>query len=149
MEKPYPQTFENHQRFPMSLTVNGAGLLVAVLLSLAGLLLGGAVGMMLIGLAVLITALFGISLAWMARAYALTLQDRIIRLEMQVRLAQILPLDLAGRAKELTLPQLIALRFASDEELPALIEKVLDEKIQDRKTIKRMIRRWQADCHRV
>ena len=149
MEKPYPQTYENHARFPMSLTVNGIGFLLAGLLALAGMLLAGAVGLILIGLAVLITALFALSLAWMARSYALTLQDRIIGLEMQVRLASILAPDLAGRAKELTRPQLIALRFASDAELPALIEKVLVDNIQDQNAIKRMIHDWRPDCQRV
>lgn len=80
-----------------------------------------------------------------ARMFALKVQDRLIRLEMRLRLVQILPTDLKPRIEEFTLAQLIALRFASDAELPALARKVLDEKIVDRKAIKAMVQNWQAD----
>jgi hypothetical protein len=80
-----------------------------------------------------------------ARMFALKVQDRVIRLEMRLRLAEILPADLRGRIGEFTLAQLIALRFASDAELPALGRKVLDEKIGERKAIKAMVQNWQAD----
>jgi hypothetical protein len=80
-----------------------------------------------------------------ARMFALKVQDRVIRLEMRLRLAEILPADLRGRIGEFTLAQLIALRFASDAELPALARKVLDEKIGERKAIKAMVQNWQAD----
>lgn len=80
-----------------------------------------------------------------ARMFALKVQDRLIRLEMRLRLAEILPGDLRGRIGEFTLAQLIALRFASDAELPALARKVLDEKIVERKAIKAMVQNWQVD----
>jgi Family of unknown function (DUF6526) len=80
-----------------------------------------------------------------ARMFALKVQDRVIRLEMRLRLAEILPADLRGQIGEFTLSQLIALRFASDAELPALARKVLDEKIGERKVIKAMVQNWQAD----
>jgi len=80
-----------------------------------------------------------------ARMFALKVQDRVIRLEMRLRLAEILPADLRGQIGEFTLSQLIALRFASDAELPALGRKVLDEKIGERKAIKAMVQNWQAD----
>jgi Family of unknown function (DUF6526) len=74
------------------------------------------------------------------------MQDRIIRLEMQVRLARLLPQrDLAA----LTLPQLIALRFASDRELPALVERTLQGEFATPDAIKRAITDWQADWLRV
>jgi len=79
------------------------------------------------------------------RSFALTVQDRVIRLEMTLRLEKLLPSDMKPRIKEFSIDQLIALRFASDEELPALAAKVLNEKIGDRKTIKKMIKNWQAD----
>jgi hypothetical protein len=53
--------------------------------------------------------------------------------------------DLRARILEFSLNQLVALRFASDAELPDLAAKVLAENLQDRKTIKRMIQNWQAD----
>jgi hypothetical protein len=71
-----------------------------------------------------------------ARLFALTVQDRLIRLEMRLRLANVLPVDMRARIPEFTVSQLISLRFASDEELPALARKVLDEKISVRKPIK-------------
>jgi hypothetical protein len=79
------------------------------------------------------------------RRFALTVQDRVIRLEMRLRLTELLPGELRPRIPEFTVGQLVALRFASDAELPALARKVLEEKINDRKTIKQLIKDWQAD----
>jgi len=84
-------------------------------------------------------------LAFSCRLFALTVQDRVIRLEMNLRLERLLPPELQARIGELTLPQLVALRFASDAELAALTRSVLDGDIQDRKTIKRMVRQWRPD----
>ena len=84
-----------------------------------------------------------------ARTFPLTVQDRIIRLEMRLRLERLLPPDLRARIPEFTVPQLIALRFAGDDELPALARQVLDEKLNDRKTIKRRVKNWQADFLRA
>jgi uncharacterized membrane protein YciS (DUF1049 family) len=81
----------------------------------------------------------------LTRGFALRVQDRVIRLEEQVRYARLLPADLQTRAAQLTLAQVIALRFASDEELPGLLRKVLDERIADRKAIKGMVTNWKAD----
>jgi hypothetical protein len=72
-------------------------------------------------------------------------QDRVIRLEMRLRMREVCPPDLAARVREFTPAQLVALRFAGDAELPTLARKVLDEKLQDRKAIKSMVRDWQAD----
>lgn len=96
----------------------------------------------LLGLAVLMAALFG-------RLFALAAQDRVIRLEMRMRLAEILPDDLKSRIMELTTKQLIALRFASDEEMAELVRAVLNDSIADQKTIKQRIKNWQADHQRV
>ena len=84
-----------------------------------------------------------------ARTFPLTVQDRVIRLEMRLRLERLLPPDLRSRIPEFTVPQLVSLRFASDDELPALARQVLDEKLKDRKTIKRRIKSWQADLLRA
>ncbi|MGA7622790.1 MAG: DUF6526 family protein, partial [Candidatus Acidiferrales bacterium] len=77
--------------------------------------------------------------------FALRVQDRIIRLEMQLRMQNLLPPDLKTRIHEFTVNQLVALRFASDAELIELARKVYNEKLDDRKAIKQMIRDWQAD----
>ena len=95
-------------------------------------------------LAVLMAAAL-IVLFFYARHFALTVQDRVIRLEMRLRLAELLPGELRPRIPEFTVDQLVALRFASDAELPALARRVLEEKISDRKTIKQFIKDWQAD----
>ena len=81
-----------------------------------------------------------------ARRNAQKMQDRIIRLEMQVRLARLLPgRDLAA----LLFPQVVALRFASDRELPSLVERVLKGDLRKPDEIKRAITDWQADWMRV
>lgn len=88
-------------------------------------------------------------LLFLARIFALTVQDRVIRLEMRLRLAQLLPNDLRPRIAELTPKQLVALRFASDEELPDLCRTVLTDRISDAKAIKKMIRKWEGDYLRA
>jgi Family of unknown function (DUF6526) len=82
---------------------------------------------------------------WYARQFAVTVQDRVIRLEEQLRLARLLPPDLRTRVDEFTPSQLVALRFASDAELPALAQRVLTEKVSGRAAIKAMIRDWRPD----
>ncbi len=100
------------------------------------------------GMRVLIAIALAIFFVY-TRQFATTLQDRIIRLEMTLRLEKLLPADQRPRIKEYTVGQLIALRFAPDDELPALAAKVLAEKITDRKVIKQMIKNWNADNLRV
>jgi hypothetical protein len=97
------------------------------------------------GVVYLLTALALLLLAFNARLFALTVQDRVIRLEERMRLSRLLPDDLKPRAAEFTVGQLAGLRFASDEELPGLARKVLSDKITDRKAIKQMVQNWRAD----
>jgi hypothetical protein len=80
---------------------------------------------------------------------ALTVQDRVIRLEERLRMRSLLPADLQPRINDFTVQQLVALRFASDDELPGLARKVIDGKIEDQKAIKRMVTNWRADCQRA
>jgi hypothetical protein len=86
---------------------------------------------------------------WTARAMALRAQDRIIRLEERVRLGQLLPPDLRGRIGELQTSQLIAIRFAPDEEVPDLVRRALEGELKTRADIKRAIQNWRADHLRV
>jgi hypothetical protein len=88
-------------------------------------------------------------LVFEARLFALAVQDRVIRLEERMRYAQVLPSDLQARAGELTIGQIVSLRFASDAELPALSRKVLDEKLTERKAIKQLIKTWKPDYQRA
>jgi len=96
-----------------------------------------------------LTALALILVAFFGRIFALTVQTRLIRLEMRLRMQEILPADLRARILEFRPGQLVALRFASDAELPELARKVLDENLIDQKTIKQMIRDWQGDFLRA
>lgn len=84
-----------------------------------------------------------------SRTFALAVQDRLIRLEERLRFERVLPDTLRPRIHEFTTPQLVALRFASDAELPALAQRVLDENVQDREEIKRQISQWRADHQRA
>jgi len=96
----------------------------------------------------LLLAVAVMMVAFWARLFALRVQDRVIRLEMRLRLLQLVP-ALAPRLGEFTINQLCSLRFASDAELPALAERVLAERLDDRKAIKRMIKDWEADLLRA
>jgi hypothetical protein len=97
---------------------------------------------------VLLAAAFVVAVLY-ARLFSLTVQDRVIRLEMRLRLERLLPPDLRSRIPEFTVAQLISLRFAADDELASLARQVLDEKLNERKSIKRRIKNWQADVLRA
>jgi hypothetical protein len=86
---------------------------------------------------------------WYARVFPLKAQDRVIRLEEQLRLTTLLPEDLRARVPELSARQLIAMRFASDAEVPELVRWVLSDTVTDPKLIKQRIRSWRPDFHRV
>jgi hypothetical protein len=88
-------------------------------------------------------------LAFFVRVFALRVQDRVIRLEMRLRLRELLPASLHPRITEFTPGQLVALRFASDAELVGLAEAVLRDRISDKKTIKSMIKDWNPDHARI
>ena len=96
-----------------------------------------------------LTALALLMVPLFARMFALKVQDRVIRLEMRLRLQEVLPPDLRPRIAEFTPDQLIGLRFASDAELPDLCRKVLTDRIAARKPIKMLIKNWQGDYLRV
>lgn len=139
------QTYANHARLvPRYL----AALLVLgvhagwSLYDLTGGLTVAGVRAAAVAVAVVVIALY-------ARGFALRAQDRTIRLEMRLRLHEVLPADLKPRIRDLTLDQLVALRFASDRELPDLVTRVLTDGIRQRKVIKQLVTDWQADDLRV
>ncbi len=103
---------------------------------------------LLLGLWVVVLSVALFILFFKSRSYPLKVQDRIIRLEERLRLEALLPDELKRRIPELNEDQLIGLRFASDEELPSLVEMTLDKKL-DRKQIKERIQNWRPDHWRI
>ena len=94
-------------------------------------------------LAVAVLALVSIS-----RAYTVRLQNRIIRLEMRLRLRDVLPPAQQGQIQQLSTAQIVGLRFASDAELPALVDRAVREHLS-REGIKKAIKEWVPDFDRT
>jgi len=140
------QNFENHAKFVPGFHIGVLGIFGA------NLIYGGVRLVQDFSLEKVFGLLVAIGLilcAYYSRIFALTVQDRVIRLEMRLRMERVLPMDLRERMGEFSVGQLVALRFASDAELPELARKVLEGKIEDRKAIKQMVRDWQADWLRA
>jgi hypothetical protein len=97
----------------------------------------------------LIVAAALLGVAFFSRAQAVTVQDRVIRLEMRLRLRGILPPDLQPSIETLSHRQLVALRFASDAEMAELVRDVLSGKLSTSKDIKTRIKNWQSDSLRA
>ena len=140
------QTYETHRHNPK---LTGLGFLFVVLAAVAfGLRwfeIGGRAAFAA-GLAALIVV--DLVLLAISRAYTTKLQDRIIRLEMRVRCGSLLsPAQTAAFAR-ISIPQLVALRFASDAELPALLERAGKEDLSADQ-IKRAIKDWVPDLDRT
>ncbi|MFN2501321.1 MAG: DUF6526 family protein [Pyrinomonadaceae bacterium] len=84
-----------------------------------------------------------------ARLQALKAQDRVIRLEERLRYTKLLPPELASKAAEFPISTIVALRFASDEELSATVSEVLAGRLTSSKDIKAAIKNWRGDYLRV
>jgi hypothetical protein len=87
--------------------------------------------------------------ALMSRVQAITVQDRVIRLEMRLRLRGLLPPEMQPNIEALTHRQLVALRFASDAEMAELVRDVANGKLATPKEIKMRIKSWQPDWLRA
>ncbi len=88
-------------------------------------------------------------LSWFVRIFPLTVQNRVIRLEERLRLMQLLPEDLRGRIGEISVGQLVGLRFASDGEVVDLVRRILAGELKTNDQIKRAIKDWRADYVRA
>jgi hypothetical protein len=141
-----PQTFKNHTRIlpPFHFFVVPV-LLGYVLNAIRHLWLAPSLGT---GFAVLVAAAL-LTTALLSRIQAMTVQDRVIRLEMRLRLRPLLPPDLQDRVNDLTPKQLVGLRFASDPELPELVREVLEGRLARQVDIKKRVKNWQADYLRA
>lgn len=146
MAQPGVQNFQNHARTVPAYHMFTFGLIV---INALWSIYRAATDFSIDRLMAVFVAVALVMLFFFARVFALRVQDRVIRLEMRLRLAQVLPADLRPRVNELSVNQLCALRFASDAELPELTRRVLSDNIADRKTIKQMIKSWEADWLRA
>jgi hypothetical protein len=145
MPEKMPQTFANHTRldppFHMFIVpVAGISLLVAIWYLIQNPSFYSAW--------LVVIAVAAVILVLKTRLYALKAQDRVIRLEERLRLASLLPQSLCSRIGELSESQLIALRFASDAELPGLTERTLSGKLSGA-DIKKAIVTWRPDYWRI
>ena len=138
---PPPQSYSNHAHRPVLTSVAGGFAIAALAFFILGI--RQMPPALALGLVCLLVSVM--SLVWISRVYTVRLQDRIIRLEMRLRLARL------GREADydrLSTPQLVGLRFASDAEIPALVDRALAERLTS-KQIKEAVRNWQPDYHRT
>lgn len=142
-----PQTFENHAKIVPGYHYWATALLVLptlyfLFLAIRDFYSAERLAMFLFAVGVIMTGLY-------VRVFPLGVQDRVIRLEERLRMERVLPADLKARIGEFTTGQLVGLRYASDEELPELARRVLDEGITDKKLIKKAVSSWRPDHQRV
>ncbi len=142
------QNYKNHRSLDFVYMSQAVVLLLVLLLAVVSFF-AGSLAVPLLQTGLLLLTLANLVIFYKVRHYPLTLQDRIIRLEMQVRLRRVLPAERHWEINGLTIPQLVGLRFASDEELPALVRRVLDEHIEKADTIKQLVKNWEPDHQRV
>jgi hypothetical protein len=140
------QSYEHHAHSPTAARVGFVLLLIAwIAFALRWFYIGGAYTMAL-GVGCLSLAVA--TLLYISRVYITRLQDRIIRLEMRMRGGALLTPEQQRLLSELDIKQVTALRFASDAELPALVERAARERLKPDE-IKRAIRTWVPDLHRT
>lgn len=142
------QTFQNHTRFDplfhfFLLPVLLANIVIMIVWYVRHRAAFAHIGLWFIMMAIAIFVLAGV-----ARSSALRAQDRVIRLEERLRLASLVSPSELAELDSLTIRQLIALRFASNPELPELARRAVRENLTP-KQIKQSIRSWRGDYYRV
>ncbi|HEY3162150.1 MAG TPA: DUF6526 family protein [Vicinamibacterales bacterium] len=140
------QTYKTHVRFFPPFHFFVAPVLLINVFVTAWLLYRAPSGL---GVWQLIVAAALLMTAFTARVMALAVQDRVIRLEMRMRMRELLPAELQARIPEITREQCVGLRFASDAELTALVRKVLAGELKTTADIKRQVSQWQGDYLRA
>ena len=140
-----PQSFANHRRLP-SLAYMLAFVVLTIELVVRSADVARAPSLSAAWSVVVVLAL--IAVAYYARLNALIVQDRVITLEMRLRLSRVLPSEQHELIMKLTKGQLVGLRFASDAELSTLVHAAITESLSN-KAIKQRVSNWQADWQRV
>jgi len=143
-----PQSFKNHSRFDPQFHFVLLPLLLLNLIFAIYATIHAWPGFMHHHLWWIVMSLVFIGMAGLSRGYALKNQDRIIRLEEQLRLADLVNDDQLGLIDALTTDQFVGLRFASDAEVAALAQRAVTENL-DRKQIKQAILNWRPDNQRI
>jgi hypothetical protein len=140
-----PQTYANHRAFTPWYLLAGLVLAADVVVRIVQAVRDpGPATIWALPVGAALVVVWGVS-----RGKAQRMQDRIIRLEMRLRLERVLPPQQHADIARLSLGQLVALRFASDAELPALVKDVVANGVEDREEIKRRVKEWQPDWLRV
>jgi Family of unknown function (DUF6526) len=142
------QSFRSHASFDPAFHVAAAVALLFNLVLSVVILISNLHSQLLLSLWIVVLSLTMLILYLKIRTYPLKVQDRVIRLEERLRLTALLPQPLQRRIPELNEDQLIGLRFASDSELPSLVELALDKQL-NRKQIKERIQTWRPDYWRI
>jgi hypothetical protein len=145
MAEKKPQTLQNHTKLDPPFHFF---LLPGALLMLGAVVYGLIRDFGWMGVAHVLVVLWAIVAMFKIRLYALKVQDRVIRLEERLRMEKLVPEPFLSRTADLTMPQIVALRFASDAELPGLVEKTLAGNLAP-KQIKESIQIWRPDYWRV
>jgi hypothetical protein len=141
-----PQSYANHRRvFPLYHLFALPVLLAHVAVTLVGALREPTLWtfwtfLVSIGLVAAVVA---------NRASTLIVQNRLIGLEMRLRLATVLPVELCQRIPELNIKQLVGLRYAGDAELPGLVERCLRGELATADAVKRAVTQWRPDYVRA
>jgi hypothetical protein len=141
-----PQSYANHRRvFPLYHLFA-----LPVLLAHVAITLVGALREPTLWTFWMVVVAVGLVAAVVAnRASALIVQNRVIGLEMRLRLATVLPVELCQRIPELNIKQLVGLRYAGDAELASLVERCLRGELPTADAVKRAVRQWRPDYVRA
>jgi len=148
MTPPKQQTLKNHASFDPAYHAFGSIAILANLIIGIIFVVLSLHAQLLLSIWILVLSVALLILFIRLRTYPLKIQDRIIRLEERLRLDALLAESMRRRIPELTEDQLIGLRFASDDEIPELVQAALDQHLT-RKQIKEKIQNWRPDHFRI
>ncbi len=150
MAEKTPQNLQNHAKLdpPFHFFLAPVALILLVAAGIKAWQNGFDGSHIVYSIEIILAGLWVLLATFKIRLYALKVQDRVIRLEERLRMEKLLPDSLKSRIYELTEQQLIALRFASDGELPTLVQKTLGGNLKP-KEIKQAIQSWRPDYWRV